>query len=219
MTATPPIFSGLSWPVFCSVKERGGSFWSSLLEKAKNWAPKEAILAEMCQEKDKPVRTIGTKQLKNVCLSMAFGSFISCGDNTTTNDGDPKKSSYFAMTTLYTTENTAMEGGPLDRCGKRLGSLEQYIAGQVSFVSVAMDKNAFPYGTILIIPEIDKKLGKKILFKVVDTGGAFIGRGTNRMDICVGNSQSDIYSKTYGWISRKTFNFLVVSRGDSYQCR
>lgn len=171
------------------------------------------------EHEDGPVKTIWSKYLAKCCFLLVLGPIVSCGDYWTANDGNDKKSSYFAMTTLYTTENSAMEGGPLDRCGKKLGSLEQYMAGQVSFVSVAMDKNAFPYGTILIIPEIDQKLRKKILFKVVDTGGAFVGRGTNRMDICVGNSQTDIYSKTYGWISRKTFNFLVVSRGESFQCR
>ena len=48
-----------------------------------------------------------------------------------------------------------------------------------------MDTKAFAYGTVLRIPELEKKNGgRRITFLVVDTGGAFRGKGTGRIDIC-----------------------------------
>jgi len=149
-----------------------------------------------------------------VCLGMA-----ACGSLWPKADRSPGPGQFSAMATLYTTENTSMEGGPLDRCGKRLGTLEQYMQGKADYVSIAMDKNAFPYGTILRISELEKVLGKSIVFKVVDTGSAFRGKGTARIDICVGDSQGDISSKAYGWISQKTFQLTILARGESYACK
>jgi len=81
-------------------------------------------------------------------------------------------------------EQASMEGGNLDRHEYPLCSLGQFRLGKVPFVSVAMDRTAFPYGTILRIPELEKQFQRAIPFLVVDTGGAFKGRGTTRIDIC-----------------------------------
>ncbi|PKL77143.1 MAG: hypothetical protein CVV27_06690, partial [Candidatus Melainabacteria bacterium HGW-Melainabacteria-1] len=36
------------------------------------------------------------------------------------------------------------------------------------------------------IPELEKKYGRKIIFKAVDTGGAFKNKGFGRVDIATG---------------------------------
>lgn len=100
--------------------------------------------------------------------------------------------SYPARGTGYFPENSRMEGGFLDRKGKPLHTLQDYLAGKAPFVSVAMDSKAFPYGTKLRIPELEKKYGQKIDFRVVDTGGAFKGKGTSRIDICTANRRASL---------------------------
>lgn len=91
-----------------------------------------------------------------------------------------------------------MEGGPLDRRGFPLMfefgkhtmrlTLEEFLAGRAPYVAVAMD--VFPrgprYSTTMRCPELERELNKglPILFMVVDTGGAFRGKGMGRMDIC-----------------------------------
>ena len=132
----------------------------------------------------------------------------------------PSNNVYSVQTTLYTTENNSMEGGSKDRCGRPLHTLDDYMNWDANEVSVAMDKYALPYGTIIRIPEIEKRLKVKdpIPFKVVDTGGAFYNQGTSRMDICVGHSQSTIYSSKYSWISHGKFEFEVISLGKSIDC-
>ena len=103
------------------------------------------------------------------------------------------------VTTGYSTENTAMEGGPLDMKGARLNTFKDYLLGKKPYVSVAMDnasraggKGSFPYGTTFRFPEVEKRYGKVILFRMVDTGSAFKGKGKTRMDVCLGTSQRDI---------------------------
>jgi len=93
-----------------------------------------------------------------------------------------------ARGTGYFPENSRMEGGFQDRKGNRLYTLQDYLAGRAPYVSCAMDTNAFKYGQRICIPELEAKYGCKIPFRVVDTGGAFRGRGTSRIDICTANS-------------------------------
>ena len=77
---------------------------------------------------------------------------------------------------------STLEGGLQDRRGRPLYTLQDFLAERAPYVSVAMDPKAFPYGTSLRIPEIEKKYGRAITFLVVDTGDAFIGRGSSRID-------------------------------------
>jgi 3D (Asp-Asp-Asp) domain-containing protein len=132
----------------------------------------------------------------------------------------PVQSTHKSEATLYTTENTAIEGGPKDRCGRPLSTLEDYLNGSAEYVSIAMDKSALQYGTVVRIPEIEKYFGlsQPIPFKVVDTGSAFYGKGMSRFDICVGHDQQTIYSKRFIWMSHKTFDFQVIRRGASFDC-
>lgn len=133
---------------------------------------------------------------------------------------EPEQKTHTTQTTLYTTENTPIEGGPKDRCGRKLNTLDDYMNWKAEEVSVAMDRLALPYGTLIRIPEIERRLkvSDPIPFRVVDTGSAFIGKGFSRMDICVGHNQETIFSSKYVWMSHGTFEFQVLSLGKSFDC-
>lgn len=107
------------------------------------------------------------------------------------NPAGTPKGSFRARGTGYYPANNAMEGGFNDRKGHRLYTLQQYLAGKAPYVSVAMDnKNGVPYGSKLRIPELERKYDRQIEFRVVDTGGAFMGKGMSRIDICTANSSA-----------------------------
>ncbi|CAN5723144.1 hypothetical protein BH10CYA1_BH10CYA1_48410 [soil metagenome] len=94
-----------------------------------------------------------------------------------------------ARGTAYYPYNNALEGGFKDKSGKPLCTLQDYLTGKAPYVSVAMDDQAgICYGQKLNIPELNAKYNRKIEFRVVDTGGAFRGKGKNRIDICVASA-------------------------------
>jgi hypothetical protein len=93
-------------------------------------------------------------------------------------------STHRARGTGYYPYNNSMEGGYEDRKGHQLYTLQDYLAGNAPYVSVAMDVPAARYGTLLRIPEMESKYGVKIPFRVVDTGSAFKHKGRSRIDIC-----------------------------------
>jgi len=99
---------------------------------------------------------------------------------------------YEAVGSGYFPDPSRMEGGFNDRLGRPLRTLQDYLRGLAPYVSVAMDPAAFPYGTRLRIRELEARYGRRIEFRVVDTGGAFRGRGTARMDICTANRTASI---------------------------
>jgi 3D (Asp-Asp-Asp) domain-containing protein len=101
-------------------------------------------------------------------------------------------SSFTSRGTGYYPSSSALEGGFNDRIGKKLRTLQQFLSGNAEYVSVAMDKSAFKYGTRLRIKEIDAKYGKAVIFRVVDTGGAFRGKGRSRIDVCVANRSASL---------------------------
>lgn len=101
-------------------------------------------------------------------------------------------SSFVARGTSYYPHNSALEGGFLDRKGRKLQTLQQFLAGDAAYVSVAMDTKAFPYGTRLRIHELNEKYGREIVFRVVDTGGAFRNKGRTRIDICTANRTASL---------------------------
>jgi hypothetical protein len=105
-----------------------------------------------------------------------------------TNDGAFSKTCYQSIGTGYYPDSSSLEGGFVDKVGKPLHTLQDYLSGKAPYVSVAMDNNAgIKYGQLLKIPELSAKYGCDIPFRVVDTGGAFKGRGYGRIDICVAN--------------------------------
>lgn len=123
-----------------------------------------------------------------------------------------KKQTSTKMTSYYP-KNTKMEGGLCDRQGYPLNTLEDFIRGhhrpeflaranracdhkrpagyRVDYVSVAGDlgSRGFKVGQSMRIPQIENLLkeklkGRPLVFKVVDTGRAFQGKGTARIDVC-----------------------------------
>lgn len=102
------------------------------------------------------------------------------------------KSSFTSRGTGYYPHSSALEGGFNDRLGKKLRTLQQFLAGDAEYAAVAMDSNTFKYGTRLRIKELDAKYGKAIVFRVVDTGGAFRGKGRARIDICTANEAASL---------------------------
>ncbi len=96
---------------------------------------------------------------------------------------------YYPTPSATGSDENRLEGGPNDRLGAPLQTLQDYLEGKASYVSVAMDAGAFPYGTELCIPEFEAKYGRQIVFRVVDTGGDFVGQGTSRIDVCTRNRQ------------------------------
>jgi 3D (Asp-Asp-Asp) domain-containing protein len=100
--------------------------------------------------------------------------------------------SYRAIGTGYYPDASPLEGGFVDRQDQPLRTLQDFLAGRATYVSVAMDKQAFPYGTKLQIPELEAKYGRPIEFRVVDTGKAFRRKGTSRIDICTANERASM---------------------------
>lgn len=124
-------------------------------------------------------------------------------------EGEENRTSYASRGTGYYPDDSALEGGFEDRRGGPLYTLQQYLAGDAPYVSVAMDlpsgtrgfgnaQGVFAYGQKLCIPELEEKYGRPIEFRVVDTGGAFIGRGTSRIDICTANQSASLDSTVNG---------------------
>lgn len=102
------------------------------------------------------------------------------------------KSSFVSQATGYYPSSSQLEGGFTDRLGRPLHTLQQFLAGSAPYAAVAMDTSAFPYGARLRIHEIDAKYGRSVVFRVVDTGGAFRGRGRARIDVCVANRSASL---------------------------
>jgi 3D (Asp-Asp-Asp) domain-containing protein len=132
-------------------------------------------------------------------LAIALGIVLSaCAGADATPDEesdatmDALTGSFTSRATGYYPDSSALEGGFVDRRGARLRTLQQFLAGQADYVSVAMDSSAFPYGQHLRIRELEAKYGRAIDFRVVDTGGAFRGRGRSRIDICVSNRTNSL---------------------------
>lgn len=101
----------------------------------------------------------------------------------------------------YYPDSSAMEGGYVDRRGAKLRTLQQFLAGSAEYVSVAMDSTAFAYGQKLRIRELEQKYGRTIEFRVVDTGGAFRGKGRTKIDICVANRSASYDATLNGMLT------------------
>lgn len=125
------------------------------------------------------------------------------GGATTVGNGSGNMSgpTFSCKGTGYFPSNSGVEGGFKDRLGAKLNTLQDFLAGKASYVSVAMDSKAFGYGTKLRIEELERKYGKVIEFRVVDTGGAFKGKGTTRMDVCVSGKDASFDPTINGTLS------------------
>lgn len=126
--------------------------------------------------------------------------------------------------TGYYPHDSRMEGGFKDMKGARLNTLQDFLAGKAPYVSIALDQNMYEhviearraqylktgnpklkkymtmqpqvrYGDTFRIPELEQKYGRQIVFKAVDTGSAFTGKGFGRVDIA-NKTRTDTYDKT-----------------------
>ena len=138
----------------------------------------------------------------------AVGGALVNGGNTGTAPSSGK--TFTATGTGYYPANNALEGGLNDMRGKPLQTLQDFLGGKATYVSVAMDTKAFPYGTELSIKELDQKYGKHIKFLVVDTGGAFVGKGTSRIDICTANQSASLDPTINGKLTITAGNVSTV---------
>jgi 3D (Asp-Asp-Asp) domain-containing protein len=103
------------------------------------------------------------------------------------------KRTYKARGSGYYPDQSALEGGSKDRRGKNLNTLQDYLANKADYVSVSMDPELpIEYGTVVEIPEINADRGRTVEFRVVDTGGAFKGKGFTRIDICTANRKESL---------------------------
>lgn len=120
-----------------------------------------------------------------------------------------------AKGTGYYPHNSKLEGGYNDMRGKPLRTLQDFLAGKAEYVSIALDEDLYAhiiearrakylktkdpalkkyltlepkikYGDTFRIPELEQKYGRQIVFKAVDTGGAFKNKGFSRVDIATG---------------------------------
>lgn len=150
----------------------------------------------------KSLAAAGLSILLSIVLSGCSGT-----DDAATDDGQATAADALSVTSSFTSKATgyypngsALEGGFVDRRGVKLRTLQQFLAGQADYVSVAMDSSAFSYGQHLRIKELEAKYGRAIDFRVVDTGGAFRGRGRSRIDICVANESASLSPSVNGTV-------------------
>ena len=100
---------------------------------------------------------------------------------------------YYPTPDDHSTPENRLEGGPVDRRGNPLCTLQGFLAGATPYVSVAMDRdNGLPYGTVLVIPALNSRYARLIPFLVVDTGSAFRDKGLTRLDICVADKAASL---------------------------
>lgn len=153
-------------------------------------------------------RNHGASTMRHLIIAAMSGALlltIACGapDTSTEEVGGSAdalgvKSSFVSRATGYYPASSQLEGGFKDRLGKPLHTLQQFLAGSAPYASVAMDSSAFKYGTRLRIHETDAKYGRSVIFRVVDTGGAFRGKGRTRIDVCVANRSASLDASVNG---------------------
>ena len=134
-------------------------------------------------------------KLESGTIGYCYGTYLRLGAAASTPPdevGDAVGEQFHSRGTGYYPDSSALEGGFVDRHGVKLRTLQQFLNGDAPYVSVAMDARAFAYGQKLRIREIEQKYGRAIEFRVVDTGGAFAGRGRARIDICTANRSSSL---------------------------
>lgn len=135
--------------------------------------------------------------------------------HTTTRTFKAKCTAYYLTGPNSTPAEKAMEGGNYDRKGNPLHTLQDFISCLVPWVSIAMDVQAFPYGTYLTSPTLSIALGIPILFRVVDTGSAFRHKGTSRIDICTASRLHSLQMSVNG---EHVFQPLLDNTGLLYGC-
>lgn len=120
---------------------------------------------------------------------------------------DDRARRHLSRVSRYHPDPSEMEGGCTDRKSLPLFTLDQYLSGRAPYVSIALDRRLYSrgkisYGDEFRIPELDTRyrdaLGRVnreyIVFRAVDTGAGFTGKGFSRLDLCV---TSKSYARRY----------------------
>jgi hypothetical protein len=121
-----------------------------------------------------------------------------------------------ARGTGYFPSNDPIEGGFVDKHGKSLQTLNDYVTARQQhpndpskwppYVSIALDKRLYAngvvkYGDKFRIPELERRFGMPIEFRAVDTGGAFTGKGFSRVDICTASRRDSLDPSVNGHLT------------------
>ncbi|CAH2002005.1 unnamed protein product [Acanthoscelides obtectus] len=98
------------------------------------------------------------------------------------------------LTAYYPDYNEEQKAaGYLDKKGKLLNTLQDYIDNRADYVTLSMDESlGIPYGTKVCIPELNDHFGHRIVLEVRDSSFDLSGSGYSRADICV-RSEIDSY--------------------------
>lgn len=153
-----------------------------------------------------------------VVLAACAGPETEADEETGASDSALLGSGTFrAKATAYYPDASPLEGGFVDRKGARLRTLQQFLAGDAEYVSVAMDTKAFAYGQKLRIRELEAKYGRPIEFRVVDTGGAFKGKGKTRIDVCVANRKASLDASVNGTLTIDVVSAVDVQRAPAQE--
>ena len=101
---------------------------------------------------------------------------------------DKKGNTYKVKITGYYPSNSKMEGGYVDCVDHPLKTLSDYVRNSKnnSHVSLAVDKDVIPLGSLVNIEGFNDSDNVPILFYACDVGGSIIG---NHVDICCGNKE------------------------------
>lgn len=188
-----------------------GSWWLSRVGKDSALTPQESQFIDMSESyvpepehrKQRPVARRNRRFDDGQSHAAFSENSLRAGDTMF----DPRVvSANTARGTGYYPSWEGTEGGYHDRNGGILYTLQEYLAGQAPYVSVAMDVPAARYGTLLRIPELEAKYGRQIPFRVVDTGSDFEGMGRSRIDICTESKEA-----TYDEVINGKLTLLFMS--------
>ena len=100
-----------------------------------------------------------------------------------------------SLATGYCPDPSPLEGGYYDMFGFPLCTLQDFLegfaaddhfgrTGKAMYVSAAMDPKCALHNRTITVLEIDREYGQHVPVRVCDTGEAFEGKGTSRIDLC-----------------------------------
>jgi hypothetical protein len=99
--------------------------------------------------------------------------------------GKPLVKGHMVLVNGKMVDEATLEGGGLDAQKNKINTIEDYLEGKATYVTIAMDKQYI--GRYFTNADFRDYNGKLIRFKCTDTGGAFNGMGTSKIDIATGD--------------------------------
>ncbi|CAH0562358.1 unnamed protein product [Brassicogethes aeneus] len=139
------------------------------------------------------------------CVWQIYGLY----DNDFDIDCKGKTFENVTMTAYYPDYSGDSESGFLDKKGRKLRTLQDYLDDRTGYVTLAMDDDlGLPYGSDVCIPEINKHYGHRVRFQIRDSSLDLKGSGYERVDICV-RSEMDSYDVS---VNRKVTVVFVQNK-------